>query len=49
MRSAVDCREMAQGDVREDIAVGNVRGEISGSHGCEAILLNHMQGVEPLL
>ena len=49
VRSAVDCREMAQGDVREEIAVGNACGEISSSHGCEAILLSHMQGVEPSL
>ena len=42
MRAAVDCGEMDQGDVREEIVVGNASGGEPGSHGSKAILLNHM-------
>ena len=41
MRAAVDCEEMDQGDVREEIVVGNACGGKSGSHGSKAILLSH--------
>ena len=44
MRSAVDCREMAPRDVREEITEGNDFGGKSGSHGGGVILLSHMQG-----
>ena len=47
VRSAVDCGETSQGDVREEIVVGNVCGGKSGSHGSEAIPQSHAQGVEP--
>ena len=47
MRSAVDCGKTSQGDVREEIAVGNACGGKSGSHGSKAIPLSHAQGVEP--
>lgn len=43
-RSAIDCRETVQGDVREEIAGGKL-----GSHADKAILLNHVQGMEPSL
>ena len=49
MRSAVDCREMAPGDVREEIAEGIACGGKSGSHGGKVILLSHMQGMQPSL
>ena len=41
MRAAVDCREMDQGDVREEIVVGNACRRKPGSHGSKAILLSH--------
>ena len=41
MRAAVDCGETDQGDVREEIVVGNACGEKPGSHGNTAILLSH--------
>ena len=47
MRSAVDCGETSQGDVREETVVGNACGGKSGSHGSKAIPLSHAQGVEP--
>ena len=43
MRTAVDCREMSQGDMKKDIVVGSAFGEKSGSQGARAILLSHMQ------
>ena len=42
MRAAVNCRDMDQGDVREEIVVGNAYGGKLGSHGSKAILLSHM-------
>ena len=47
VRAAVDCGETDQGDVREEIVMGNVCGEKPGSHGSKAILLSHLGGVEP--
>ena len=46
-RAAVDCGEMAQGDVRDEIVVGNACGGKPGSGGSKEILLSHAQGVEP--
>ena len=46
-RAAVDCGEIDQGDVREEILVGNVSGGKPGSHGSKAIVLSHTQRVEP--
>ena len=43
-RAAVDCGEMDQGDVREEIVVGNAGGGKPGSHGSKAILLSHVEG-----
>ena len=42
MRAAVDCGETDQGDVREEIVMGNVCGEKPGSHGSKAILLSQV-------
>ena len=47
MRAAVDCREIDQGDVREEMVVGNICGEKSSSHGSKAIQLSHVLGVNP--
>ena len=47
--SAVDCGEMAKGDMKEEILVGNAFDGKPDSLGGRAILLSHMQGVEPLL
>ena len=47
MRTAVDYRETDQGGVREETVVGNAYGGKPGSHGSKAILLSHVQGVEP--
>ena len=47
VRSAVDCGKTSQGDVREEIVVGNACGGKSGSHGSKAIPLSHAQGMEP--
>ena len=41
MRAAIDCREMDQGDVREETVMGNARGGKPGSHGSKATLLSH--------
>ena len=41
-RTAVDCGEMDQGDVREETAVGNACGGKPVSHGSKAILLSHV-------
>ena len=46
VRSAVDCREMARRDVREEIVEGNASGGKPGSLGGKALLLSHVQGVE---
>ena len=40
MRAAIYCREMDQGDVREEIVMGNVCGGKPGSQGSKAILLS---------
>ena len=40
-RVAVDCGEMDQKDVREEIGVENAYGGKPGSHGSKAILLSH--------
>ena len=40
-RAAVDCREMDQGDVKEDIMLENACGAELGSHGSKVILLIH--------
>ena len=45
MRAAVDCREIDQGSVKEEIVVGNACPACGGkldSHGSKAILLSHM-------
>ena len=47
MRAAVDCREADRGDVKEEIVVGNAGGGKPGSHGSKAVLLSHMEWVEP--
>ena len=39
--TALDCGETDQGDVREEIMVGNAGGGNPGSHGNKAILLSH--------
>ena len=41
VRAAVEYRETDQGDVREEIMVGNAYGGKPGSHGSKAILLSH--------
>ena len=41
VRAAVDCRERDQGDVREEIVVGNNYEEKPGSHGSKVMLLSH--------
>ena len=41
-RAAVDCGETDQGEVREEIMVGNACGGKPGSHGKKAILLSHV-------
>ena len=40
-KAAVDCGETDQGDVREEIMVGNACGGKPGTHGSKAILLSH--------
>ena len=40
--AAVDCREMGQGEVREETVVGNACEGKPGSHGSKAILLSHV-------
>ena len=39
--------ETDQGDVGEEVVVGNAYGGKLGSHGSKAILLSHEQQVEP--
>ena len=41
VRAAVDCREMDQGDVREEIVVGNACKGKLGSHASKVILLSY--------
>ena len=41
MRAALNCGETDQGDVREEIVVGNACGGKPGSHGSKTILLTH--------
>ena len=41
-RAAVNCGETDQGDVREEIVVGNACGRKPGSHGSKGILLSHV-------
>ena len=41
MRAAVDCGETDQGEVREEVMVGNNYEGNPGSHGSKAILLSH--------
>ena len=43
-RAAVDCRETDQGDVREEIMLGNTCGGKPGSHGSKTILLSYAVG-----
>ena len=40
-RGAIDCGETDQGDVKEEVVVGNGGGGKPGSHGSKAILLSH--------
>ena len=41
VRAAVDCGETDQGDLREEIVVGNAYGGKPGSHGSKVILLSY--------
>ena len=41
-RAAVDCGETDQGDVREEVVVGNACGGKPGSHRNRVILLSHL-------
>jgi len=41
-RAAVDCSGTCQGEVREEIVVGNACEGKPGSHGSKAILLSHV-------
>ena len=43
VRSAVDCGETDQGDLREEITVGKAYGGPLGSHGDKVIMLRHAQ------
>ena len=49
VRSAVGCREMSQGDMKEEIMVGNDCVGKPGSHEGKVILLSHVQGRKPTL
>ena len=49
MRSAVDCGEMARGDMKEEIVVGNAYGGKQRSQGGKVMMLSHVQGMEPSL
>ena len=42
MRAPVNCGKTDQGDVREEIVVGNAYGGKPGSRGSKVILLSHM-------
>ena len=46
-RAAVDCGETNQGEVREEIVVGNACEGKPGSHGSKVILLSHAKSMEP--
>lgn len=48
-KSTVDCKDMAQGDMREKTAVVNAFGRKLGNDRVKAILLSHAQGVKPSL
>ena len=41
MRAAVDCNETDEGDVREEIVLGNASGGKPGSGGSKVILVSH--------
>jgi len=41
-RTAGDCGETNQGDVREEIVVGNAYGGKPGSYGSKVMLLSHV-------
>ena len=45
-KGCFDCRKTDQGDVREEIGMGNAGGGKPDSHGSKAILLSHMKWVE---
>ena len=49
VRSAVACREMAQGNMKEEIVVGNAWGGKPNSQEGKAKLPSHTQGMEPSL
>ena len=40
-KGCFDCRKTDQGDVREEIGMGNAGGGKPDSHGSKAILLSH--------
>ena len=42
-----DCGETDEGDVREEIVVGNACGGKPGSHGSRTILLSPVKEVQP--
>ena len=48
-RFAVYYGEMARGDMKEEIMVGNIFGGKLGCRGGKVILQSHTQGVEPSL
>ena len=48
-RSALDCGESAQEDLRKEITVGNACEGKPGIHGGRAIPLSHTQGLESSL
>ena len=44
MQAAVECGEMDQGDMREEIVAGNACGRKPGSHGSKAITAESQVG-----
>ena len=40
-RTAVDCREIDRGEVKEEIVIRNACGGKPGGHGSKVILLSH--------
>ena len=46
VRTATDCVEITQGELRKEIPAGNALGGKPGGHGGRAKLLSHMQGVK---
>ena len=46
--TAVDHREMVQGDEKEENMAGNVFGRKPGSHGGRVLLLSHREGMKPI-